>query len=201
MVYIALNLVALGRDPAVRFVTLTGAGKSFCAGADISDLLGDLFGRAAEQGYAAFKIKVGHPDPERSVALLQGLEGQADLNTDGYITASELFAYVGPTVSSLSRQTPAFGSMPGSEGGEFILELKRDGEFLSEASEQLEWLRADLRSSSDSACPRARMQISNCSITSCWPMITLATSWRICCQRSRSWLIDGTPKFLFASPV
>jgi peptidoglycan/xylan/chitin deacetylase (PgdA/CDA1 family)/tetratricopeptide (TPR) repeat protein len=70
--------------------------------------------------------------------LLQGLEGKADLNADGYITASELFAYVGPTVSSLSRQTPAFGSMPGSEGGEFILELKHDGEFLSESSEQLD---------------------------------------------------------------
>jgi len=71
--------------------------------------------------------------------LLQGLEGKADLNSDGYITASELFAYVGPTVSSLSRQTPAFGNMPGSEGGEFILELNHhDGEFLSESSEQLE---------------------------------------------------------------
>jgi peptidoglycan/xylan/chitin deacetylase (PgdA/CDA1 family)/uncharacterized caspase-like protein len=70
--------------------------------------------------------------------LLQGLEGKADLNSDGYVTASELFAYVGPTVSSLSRQTPAFGSMPGSEGGEFVLELKHDGEFLSESSAQLE---------------------------------------------------------------
>lgn len=70
--------------------------------------------------------------------LLQGLEGRADLNTDGFVTASELFAYVGPTVSSLSRQTPAFGSMPGSEGGEFVLELKHDGEFLSESSEQLD---------------------------------------------------------------
>ncbi|MFP2925320.1 polysaccharide deacetylase family protein, partial [Pyxidicoccus sp. 3LG] len=70
--------------------------------------------------------------------LLQGLEGQADLNTDGYVTASELAAYVGPTVSSLSRQTPAFGSMPGSEGGEFVLELTHEGEFLSESSEQLD---------------------------------------------------------------
>lgn len=70
--------------------------------------------------------------------LLQGLEGQADLNTDGYVTASELAAYVGPTVSSLSKQTPAFGSMPGSEGGEFVLELTHEGEFLSESSEQLD---------------------------------------------------------------
>ncbi|XXF77334.1 polysaccharide deacetylase family protein [Myxococcaceae bacterium GXIMD 01537] len=70
--------------------------------------------------------------------LLQGLEGQADLNTDGFITASELAAYVGPAVSSVSRQTPAFGSMVGSEGGEFILELNHEGEFLSETSEQLD---------------------------------------------------------------
>lgn len=70
--------------------------------------------------------------------LLQGLEGQADLNSDGFITASELAAYVGPTVSSMSRQTPAFGSMVGSEGGEFVLELNHEGEFLSETSEQLD---------------------------------------------------------------
>jgi len=70
--------------------------------------------------------------------LLQGLEGKADLNTDGFVTASELAAYVGPTVSSLSRQTPAFGSMVGSEGGEFILQMNHDNEFLTESSEQLD---------------------------------------------------------------
>jgi tetratricopeptide (TPR) repeat protein len=70
--------------------------------------------------------------------LLQGLEGRADLNSDGYVTASELAAYVGPLVSSLSRQTPAFGSMVGSEGGEFILQMNHDNEFLSESSEQLD---------------------------------------------------------------
>ena len=48
--------------------------------------------------------------------LLQGLEGRADLNGDGIITASELAAYVSPSVSALSKQTPAFGSLPGSEG-------------------------------------------------------------------------------------
>ena len=52
---------------------------------------------------------------------MQGLDGQADLSGDGFITASELAAYVGPTVSSLSRQTPAFGNLVGSEGGEFLL--------------------------------------------------------------------------------
>ena len=70
--------------------------------------------------------------------LLQGLEGRADLNGDGFITASELAAYVGPSVSALSKQTPAFGNLPGSEGGEFIFEPKQENEFLSELSTQLD---------------------------------------------------------------
>ena len=55
--------------------------------------------------------------------LLQALSGKADLNGDGLITATELAAYVAPAVSSIAHQTPAFGSLPGSEGGEFIFEL------------------------------------------------------------------------------
>jgi uncharacterized caspase-like protein len=71
-------------------------------------------------------------------ALMQGLEGKADLSGDGFITASELAAYVGPTVSSLSQQTPAFGNLVGSEGGEFVFELRHESEFLSEESAQLD---------------------------------------------------------------
>ncbi len=71
-------------------------------------------------------------------ALLQGLEGQADLNNEGFITASELAAYVGPAVSAIGRQTPAFGSLSGSEGGEFIFQPKQNSEFLSELSVQLD---------------------------------------------------------------
>lgn len=70
--------------------------------------------------------------------LMQGLEGRADLNGDGFITASELAAYVGPIVSSLSHQTPAFGNLVGSEGGEVVFELKHENEFLSELSTQLD---------------------------------------------------------------
>ena len=70
--------------------------------------------------------------------VMQGLDGRADLNNDGYITASELAAYVGPIVSSLSHQTPAFASLPGSEGGEFVFELKHENEFLGEQSAQLD---------------------------------------------------------------
>ena len=70
--------------------------------------------------------------------LLQGLEGKGDLDGDGAITATELAAYVAPSVSSLSRQTPAFGHMAGSEGGEFVFVLKAEDEFLSEESRQLD---------------------------------------------------------------
>jgi peptidoglycan/xylan/chitin deacetylase (PgdA/CDA1 family)/uncharacterized caspase-like protein len=70
--------------------------------------------------------------------LLQGLEGQADLNNDGAITASELASYIGPAVSGISKQTPAFGSLAGSEGGEFIFDPKENTEFLSDLSTQLD---------------------------------------------------------------
>jgi peptidoglycan/xylan/chitin deacetylase (PgdA/CDA1 family)/tetratricopeptide (TPR) repeat protein len=57
-------------------------------------------------------------------ALLEGLDGKADLDHNGVITASELGAYVSPIVASFSHQTPAMGNLIGSEGGEFIFELQ-----------------------------------------------------------------------------
>ena len=69
--------------------------------------------------------------------LLQALDGRADLNGDGVITGTELAAYVAPAVSSLSHQTPAFGNMPGSEGGDFIFDLQHESEFLNADSSQL----------------------------------------------------------------
>lgn len=69
--------------------------------------------------------------------LLQGLAGKADLNGDGLITATELAAYVAPAVASVSQQTPAFGSLPGSEGGDFVFELPEDNEFLNTNTAQL----------------------------------------------------------------
>jgi uncharacterized caspase-like protein/peptidoglycan/xylan/chitin deacetylase (PgdA/CDA1 family) len=69
--------------------------------------------------------------------LMQGLGGKADLNGDGLITATELAAYVAPAVSSVSRQTPAFGSLPGSEGGDFVFELPEETEFLNTNTAQL----------------------------------------------------------------
>ncbi|MGD0869007.1 MAG: polysaccharide deacetylase family protein [Bryobacteraceae bacterium] len=57
-------------------------------------------------------------------ALLQGLDGAADLDGNGVITASELGAYISPIVSEFAKQTPAVGNMVGSEGGEFVFELQ-----------------------------------------------------------------------------
>jgi peptidoglycan/xylan/chitin deacetylase (PgdA/CDA1 family)/uncharacterized caspase-like protein len=68
--------------------------------------------------------------------LLQGLQGLADTDGNGAITASELGAYISPIVSSVSHQTPAFGNLPGSEGGEFVFELQQES--LTEASKQLD---------------------------------------------------------------
>jgi peptidoglycan/xylan/chitin deacetylase (PgdA/CDA1 family)/uncharacterized caspase-like protein len=70
--------------------------------------------------------------------LLQGLDGKADMDKDGAITATELFSYLAPSVSALSRQTPAFGSLSGSEGGEFVFVSRGEQEFLSEESKQLD---------------------------------------------------------------
>jgi Flp pilus assembly protein TadD len=70
--------------------------------------------------------------------LLQGLRGKADLDNDGVVTATELGAYVGPAVSALSHQTPAFGHLVGSEGGEFVFTLQKEPEFLNADADALE---------------------------------------------------------------
>lgn len=87
--------------------------------------------------------------------LLQGLGGRADLNGDGFITATELAAYLAPAVSSVSRQTPAFGSLPGSEGGEFVFELPPDTEFLTPDTPQLGQEEIALKARQDKAAPDA----------------------------------------------
>ncbi len=69
--------------------------------------------------------------------LLQALSGKGDLNGDGLITGTELAAYVAPAVSAVSRQTPAFGSLPGSQGGEFVFQVPDSQEFLNADTTQL----------------------------------------------------------------
>jgi len=58
--------------------------------------------------------------------LLQGLEGLADTDNNGYVTASELGTYVAPVVASYADQTPAFGNLVGSKGGDFVFKVEKD---------------------------------------------------------------------------
>jgi peptidoglycan/xylan/chitin deacetylase (PgdA/CDA1 family)/uncharacterized caspase-like protein len=90
--------------------------------------------------------------------LLQGLGGKADLNGDGLITATELAAYVAPAVAGVSSQTPAFGSLPGSEGGDFIFELPAETEFLGAATAQLSNDAIAMNSKLDAAPPAATVK-------------------------------------------
>lgn len=69
--------------------------------------------------------------------LLQALAGKGDLNGDGLITGTELAAYVAPAVSAVSAQIPAFGSLPGSQGGEFVFQVPSGEEFLTADTAQL----------------------------------------------------------------
>ena len=68
--------------------------------------------------------------------LLQALSGKGDLNGDGLITGTELAAYIAPAVSAVSRQTPAFGSLPGSQGGEFVFQVPDSQEYLTADTRQ-----------------------------------------------------------------
>ncbi|MDD5771907.1 MAG: caspase family protein [bacterium] len=52
--------------------------------------------------------------------------GMADYNGDGIITASEINSYIQPKVAELAEQTPEFGNLPGSEGGEFVFIVPSD---------------------------------------------------------------------------
>ncbi len=70
--------------------------------------------------------------------VLQGLEGLADLNGDRHVTATELATYAGPIVAGQSRQTPAFGNLAGSQGGEFVFALEQEDHFLTGLSGQLD---------------------------------------------------------------
>lgn len=87
--------------------------------------------------------------------LMQGLSGKADLNGDGIITATELAAYVAPAVAAVSQQTPAFGSLPGSEGGDFVFELPVESEFINTATTQLSNDAIALNTKLDSTRPEA----------------------------------------------
>lgn len=95
-----------------------------------SKYLNEISSRQARQiltaGGSDQEVADGGPDGHSifTWSLLQALSGKADLDNNKIITASEIGAYVSPQVAENSNQTPAFGNLVGSEGGEFIFELE-----------------------------------------------------------------------------
>jgi len=59
--------------------------------------------------------------------FLRALGGEADFDSDGYVTASEIGTFVRPQVSTASnlRQTPQFGTLEGQ--GEVVFPISRSG--------------------------------------------------------------------------
>ncbi len=124
-------------DACYSGLALTRAGSSVAGGGGREKYLREITSRIARQVLTAGGTdeQVADNGPSgHSIftwTLLQGLRGQADMDSDGIITAPELAAYVGPGVSTLSRQTPAFGNLPGSTGGDFVFVLRDVGDYLS----------------------------------------------------------------------
>jgi hypothetical protein len=63
-----------------------------------------------------------------TVFLLRGIQGEADVDHDGYVTASELGAYVPSQVTRFTQalQTPTFGTLLGS--GEVVFDARSSAE-------------------------------------------------------------------------
>ncbi len=107
-----------------------------------SKYLEEISSRHARQiltaGGADQEVADGGPDGHSifTWSLIQGLKGDADLDNNKIITATELGAYVAPLVANNSSQTPAFGNLVGSEGGEFLFELAVSEHSDTEMSEE-----------------------------------------------------------------
>lgn len=114
-------------DSYLSRITERSCWQVLCAGAS-DELAADSGDRP---GHSAF-----------TGALLSGLEGQADQNGDGIITATELAGYVKPEVSRStaqgrsSGQTPFFNYLAGSDQGDFVF-LRPDREVKIEPADSL----------------------------------------------------------------
>jgi peptidoglycan/xylan/chitin deacetylase (PgdA/CDA1 family)/Tfp pilus assembly protein PilF len=125
-------------DSCYSGLALTRAGVS--VGQSIN-YINQITGRKARQiltaGGADQQVSDGGPGGHSifTWTFLQALEGLADTDNNGYVTASELGTYVAPVVSSYSEQTPAFGNMLGSEGGDFVFKVQ--GNAVAEINKKL----------------------------------------------------------------
>lgn len=116
-------------DSCYSGLALTRAGVS--VGQSVN-YIQQITGRKARQiltaGGADQQVSDGGPGGHSifTWTFLQAIEGLADTDNNGYVTASELGTYVAPVVASYSDQTPAFGNMLGSEGGDFVFKVQNN---------------------------------------------------------------------------
>jgi peptidoglycan/xylan/chitin deacetylase (PgdA/CDA1 family)/uncharacterized caspase-like protein len=133
------------------------SGLGLTRGASSANFLRDNNRRVARQmltaGGADQMVADGGPAGHSifTWTLLQALDGKADFNGDNVITGTELAAYIAPAVSSVSNQTPAFGSLPGSEGGEFVFQMLSNDDYINEKTPQLSAQALALNQKIDSA--------------------------------------------------
>ncbi len=113
-------------DSCYSGIALTRSGSPAKHGAYLEEITKRNARQILTAGGADQEVADGGPGGHSifTWTLLQGLNGSADLDKNNIITASELGAFVAPAVSAASNQTPAFGNMVGSEGGDFVFELE-----------------------------------------------------------------------------
>jgi|GEM_PF-1775867 len=102
--------------------------------------------RAVQMITAGRKGDMAHEEKGHGIFtlyLLRGLKGEADLNSDGLVTASELGAYVQPNVYQASgqRQLPQYGRLEGE--GEVVF-LVGEGPRQKEARERMQALEKEI---------------------------------------------------------
>jgi len=102
--------------------------------------------RAVQMITAGRKGDMAHEEKGHGIFtlyLLRGLKGEADLNSDGLVTASELGAYVQPNVYQASgqRQLPQYGRLEGE--GEVVF-LVGEGPRQKQARERLREIEKEL---------------------------------------------------------
>lgn len=100
--------------------------KNFGVSPEVPNYLQDITSRVARQiltaGGKQQQVLDAGPDGHSvfTAQLLRALQkGLADLNTDGFITFSELCSFIVPSASN-AYQTPATSTLPGHELGEFV---------------------------------------------------------------------------------
>jgi enoyl-CoA hydratase/carnithine racemase len=119
-------LHAAAEDPDVRVIVLTGAGRGFCAGADMTELE-----NAADQGVSALE---GNESPQQAVSVLTGIPTEAELNPENPLGIRSDFRLRYSYLHAIPK--PIIGAVNGPAAGlGFILALHCDIRFASESAQ------------------------------------------------------------------